>query len=1570
MEEEEEDDGLLHIQKALLSRPFGRFSVPILGGNNKKKNKTNVSQEQQQEQRSLPYLVDIAPEPIWDEMEQLWKYQILIEQRNKYTNATTGPTTTGPATTPATTTKATTTTTSSTTAFTQALTYRSLQDFFWLEEYLRLEYQGALLIPLLRTALITNTTTTTENRQNNNNNTTATTTTSNNESLVLPKKQNGPPPPSVTCETLQLWLSDLLNGIRGQGEWSLMASSSSQLLPTTRTTTTRCNSFRYTNDNVMVVEEEDKDTVNGPTTRIGTTSNWMESEVLEAFLYKNSTSLQQEQDPIVVVLESIPVHIQTLLLQQTRRHYSGYNNDDDDSHEQQHHHSHDRQQQTEHSQDSDMSLQELQEQGEGLVECVKKKNEAEDDDEKSDNIAHAGILSCTDDRILRMRHETRNHHNHYKKKRLLGNGGSHRHGGGRHCDDDDEEEEESSTPSFVQQLLHLVPYQLGELCIGPTPTGGTTTTALCHPYYYYVGVVNSNNNNNNNNRNHTTTMTKKTKKKTTTSQNSGNASQWSGNNSSSGSSSSSSSPTGAQDATSLDLSSTWTARDAMNLLSLPQEHQQKKKKKKKITNAKDKEEKEGMDNTAILFQGGGRGRRKGGDIMLDQPQTGPRRRLRLRHQGTMSTTTTTPMTTANLIPRLMPYRSRALASAQSLEFLDSFGGEDKQDEGDGGGGGRRQQQQRESYLSGDEYDDEQRRRQGLSSSVRSSSYYDLTNPQEISGARIPSPTSNKGGVTTMGLAIHSEAIEAQQDLLWNYRQTALLARDKSLALVRAEESLGMAWKKLAITMTNLFSYEKEVEMANHGNGKDGSSSSSSAGKNNNKLGEAFKVKKENLPYRKVTKAIVEEGLHGLAQGKAERGLPALVLWQELLGAYIDDLSSVRPSVDMYLAAIHTLPLFEQEYHCQPPLSMSSMQRQPKASSSSSSSSFGMPITETHVSTTRTTPSSKRSMTRHIGGVGDNHSSSGCSANSDYNNKKNKNNRMTHPTAGNASPSSLHPSQRAYPQRVLARERQLCDALTRLSRATPLRVARMAWWYLKTEATQCISLYTAAKTVRTSIASAQKDSVVTQTAIRHQQAQVMDDQTELELTERILNLRNKTKYMSLSSAVSLSSNQQQQDKDKDQEDDDDDDHEEEKGGDIKGSNACIEQEIAHLRERALDAVRNRLGRWDSQVGWAVMEAVGIDDPIVRMEDATRDLKIINKYASGLRECLNKCIEAIEQVRACISPSNNHQNKTDRNSNNTDQSTKASHNSTTDSSSHKNTDTNTTSRSRSSILELRKSLVFEMAKLFSGRFIDHDDDGLFSHDTKSKRTMPSLSVLTRAGIDMTDPLGWMTALNCQQKHPVQQYPLPRQEEHKQRNRSSGTGNVGDLFFAYMEARDSRTECLLDNLTDLLREYQDRVEMVEGYLFMQCVGIKLEKYFNEKRTKALTAFERKTDITSAMNVATRKRLPHLVTELQSKLDSLGPEVSHTVVKETKELHLESKVIKSELSDLAVRRLVRARESSTEKAIALLTCWAKEEESCSAFDLKALGEAMSALEKNVIVTDQDVAMATAAIGGSLQKK
>lgn len=137
------------------------------------------------------------------------------------------------------------------------------------------------------------------------------------------------------------------------------------------------------------------------------------------------------------------------------------------------------------------------------------------------------------------------------------------------------------------------------------------------------------------------------------------------------------------------------------------------------------------------------------------------------------------------------------------------------------------------------------------------------------------------------------------------------------------------------------------------------------------------------------------------------------------------------------------------------------------------------------------------------------------------------------------------------------------------------------------------------------------------------------------------------------------------------------------------------------------------------------------------------------------------------------------------------------------------------------------------------------------------------------------------------------------------------------------------------------------------MHCVGIQLEKHCSRARSRALSgkvhqatslthrmfkaqyfpfdapaclAWEKRTDISTAINVATKKKIPKLVQELKVKLDAL-PQVSHTTVIKRKEDHLASKILKNDLHRLANRRFARAQEVSTERIIAIMRLWAKRE-------------------------------------------
>ena len=124
--------------RAALSRPFGRNNLPPHMASN--------------------WVVEVSPAE-WDADEEGWKYRILVQKR---------------------------TLDNLDESMTTAFTWRSLADFMWLEQALRAEYHGALLLPLLSIAIGT-------------------------PDVVNFTQED------VDATLLKGWLCDVLNGIRGQG---------------------------------------------------------------------------------------------------------------------------------------------------------------------------------------------------------------------------------------------------------------------------------------------------------------------------------------------------------------------------------------------------------------------------------------------------------------------------------------------------------------------------------------------------------------------------------------------------------------------------------------------------------------------------------------------------------------------------------------------------------------------------------------------------------------------------------------------------------------------------------------------------------------------------------------------------------------------------------------------------------------------------------------------------------------------------------------------------------------------------------------------------------------------------------------------------------------------------------------------------------------------------------------------------------------------------------------------------------------------------------------------------------
>jgi hypothetical protein len=644
---------------------------------------------------------------------------------------------------------------------------------------------------------------------------------------------------------------------------------------------------------------------------------------------------------------------------------------------------------------------------------------------------------------------------------------------------------------------------------------------------------------------------------------------------------------------------------------------------------------------------------------------------------------------------------------------------------------------------------------------------------------------------TAGLALHSDLLQAERDLIWSWRTRSLMAMEKLRILNEQEKHIGGSWKRFAISVSNLFAYEKDVETA--------------------RLGDSKLRRELQMPYKKLQKSAVDDCLRILARQKVDRSSPSIEAVNVMLSAYVADLSTVQPSVKAYLEGLQQFALQKSR--------TDSIQADRAEMTGQPSGTLAGKI-----------HASLKEVQKQLTAIQDD--SYGTS-------KKDEERRYRQ-----------RQQVQTIENRVLMNEALLKEYATTICRTAPIRTARMIHCYLEKEMAQCIALHEASVDMRGKISVASKETL-SKMIQRHHIETKEDRSAEMLLVHRIVNIVNTRKFP--------------------REDGDGIAEEVERGVELSREVAEEEALKAKLREHAMDQCNQRIGRWDAKLAMAIMEAVGVSDANVRVEETTRDLRMVRKYAIGLRENVQRCVDALEILRMSILQSG-----------------------------------------VGDIRDLRADFMTEMLNLLSLAYIPVDDQ---------RQQLPN-RLLESEGIDLSDPAGW---------------------------RSHDNGTCGNALTEYMETRDSGTEWLLESLSELLKEYNQRVEAVESFVYMECVGIQLEKHFSQARATALAAFEKKTDITSAINIATRKKMPVLVKELQAKLVAVGADVSHTTVKEAKEAHLESKTLKQDLHDLAMRRLTRARETSTERAIALMTVWSKEEEGSTSTELEILRNLMMLLQQSI---------------------
>lgn len=201
-----------------------------------------------------------------------------------------------------------------------------------------------------------------------------------------------------------------------------------------------------------------------------------------------------------------------------------------------------------------------------------------------------------------------------------------------------------------------------------------------------------------------------------------------------------------------------------------------------------------------------------------------------------------------------------------------------------------------------------------------------------------------------------------------------------------------------------------------------------------------------------------------------------------------------------------------------------------------------------------------------------------------------------------------------------------------------------------------------------------------------------------------------------------------------------------------------------------------------------------------------------------------------------------------------------------------------------------------------------------------------MLSSIGVDIHDSAGWL-----------------KREEVR------GGGQCGTATVKYEAMRNHGAHDFISLLEERLKSYHVLMEEIENYIWMHRAGDYIEKYYSNVRAQALAAWEKKTDITTAITIATKKKLMLLVNELKEKLELIGDSVSYSSVKEAKERHLGSKALKSELESLACRRFQKLKETCTDHSLSIMSEWTLREESIAKVEAKYLNEIIREIESNV---------------------
>ena len=125
-------------------------------------------------------------------------------------------------------------------------------------------------------------------------------------------------------------------------------------------------------------------------------------------------------------------------------------------------------------------------------------------------------------------------------------------------------------------------------------------------------------------------------------------------------------------------------------------------------------------------------------------------------------------------------------------------------------------------------------------------------------------------------------LKAQSYYIGIQRENSLMAMYRLRILLETEALVSVAWKRFAISLSNLFTAGKDIESCKVGGSKG----------------------KKTVP--KISKEKVDDCLRILARQKVDRATPSLKVLSGMLSAYYADFSSVNPSLQAYSDGLNKL----------------------------------------------------------------------------------------------------------------------------------------------------------------------------------------------------------------------------------------------------------------------------------------------------------------------------------------------------------------------------------------------------------------------------------------------------------------------------------------------------------------------------------------------------------------------------------------------------------------------------------------------------------------------------------------